>query len=167
MQENPFWTFSIALYAREDVADTCLRLQDEYGLNINLVLYSGFLAGRGKALDASTLIFIRAALAPWQTTVVNRLRDVRCAQKRYLSKLPANPELRTAGSRWYELLKDVELQAERLEQDWLWVYARDHESSFQQIGEALPGLFLTEHLPTERRRGAIELLQCLWNIIGR
>jgi hypothetical protein len=38
MIDNPFWDFSLALYAKEGVADACLLLQDKLGYDVNLLL---------------------------------------------------------------------------------------------------------------------------------
>jgi len=41
---NPFWDFSLAVYRRPGVAAACLRLQDEAGVDVNLLLYFCWLA---------------------------------------------------------------------------------------------------------------------------
>ena len=38
-RDNPFWNYSLALYARAEVAKTCLALQDRLGLDVNLLLF--------------------------------------------------------------------------------------------------------------------------------
>ena len=38
-----FWHFSLERYARAGVKDACLKLQDEYGFNVNLLLLACYL----------------------------------------------------------------------------------------------------------------------------
>ena len=41
---NPFWEYSVQQYARPGVADTCLVLQDEHTLDVNMLLYAAWLS---------------------------------------------------------------------------------------------------------------------------
>ena len=50
--ENVFWTYSLAVYRRKEVAQCCLALQDDAGVDVNLLLYAGWLAGKGQRLDS-------------------------------------------------------------------------------------------------------------------
>ncbi|MCG8546534.1 MAG: TIGR02444 family protein, partial [Alphaproteobacteria bacterium] len=36
---NAFWNFSLRAYARPGVADACIRLQDRYGVDVNVLFY--------------------------------------------------------------------------------------------------------------------------------
>ena len=37
--KDGFWGFSLRIYARQDVPQACLALQDEGGADVNLVLF--------------------------------------------------------------------------------------------------------------------------------
>ena len=82
LPHHPFWNYSLGLYAQPQVRDACLVLQDEHGLDVNLVLFciwSG-LAGPGQLEDAELNQAIARA-ARWQTDVVEPLRHIRRALK--------------------------------------------------------------------------------------
>ena len=115
MESNPFWTYSIELYAQDGVAALCLRLQDERGFDVNLLLFAGWAAHcRGVTLDASEWRDLIAATQSWRETVLAPLRSVRRRLKTaHLGAFPGNPEQMRAA-----ILK-VELDCEKTEQDFL------------------------------------------------
>jgi uncharacterized protein (TIGR02444 family) len=80
--EAAFWTFSLAFYGRPGVAAACLALQDEHGLDVNLVLLCCWLgwSGRGR-LDAAALAAADRSVAAWRREVIQPLRAVRRALK--------------------------------------------------------------------------------------
>ena len=106
---HPFWDHSLELYSRPGVAESCLRLQDRLGLDINLLLYACWTAaegaGRPSSGDWRRLVDETAA---WREQVVEPLRAVR----RFLKDPPAVPG--SAGLR--ERVKALELEAEHAEQ---------------------------------------------------
>ena len=75
--DNSFWVFSTGFYAREGVAAECLRLQDEHGVDVNLLLYCLWCASLGRALDGDCLEALDSAVAEWRDKVVVRLRGLR------------------------------------------------------------------------------------------
>ncbi len=107
MSANPFWTFSLALYARPGVSAACLALQDEAGADVNLVLYLLWNAATGRRLDMADIASADAALACWRTDVIAPLRAVRRATK---------AELLPAAAAFHTSVKALELEAERLAQ---------------------------------------------------
>jgi len=112
--DNPFWTFSLAVYAMEGVAPACLRLQDRHGLDVNLLLYCCWAARRGVAFDAPAMARLGALTADWTAEIVQPLRAVRRALK---GGFEAMPEAGCAALR--DAVAALELDAERLEQDVL------------------------------------------------
>lgn len=121
--ENPFWEYSLAVYARGGVADALLALQDEFGLDVNMLLYAAWLAARGLRLDAAHLSPLEARVAPWREQVVRPLRQLRRQWRDY----PEAGALR-------DLLKGLELQAEQSQQALMW----DHFCAAAPLPEA-PG----------------------------
>jgi uncharacterized protein (TIGR02444 family) len=105
---DEFWAASLELYARPDVAAACLRLQDERGLDVNLLLLCCWFArsGRGR-LSEDDLATAEARAASWRRDVIEPLR----AMRRELKELPDG-----ASSPLYVELKQLELRAEREEQ---------------------------------------------------
>ena len=55
---DEFWQFSLEVYARPQVADLCLVLQDEHGFDVNILLLCLWLAqGEGRALMSACLCY--------------------------------------------------------------------------------------------------------------
>lgn len=71
---DDFWAFSLALYSRPRVAEYCLRLQDNAGANVNLLLFCCWTGRRGMALDAQELAAAAATIEDWQLRVLRPLR---------------------------------------------------------------------------------------------
>jgi len=119
LKENgsPFWRFSLSLYARPHVPSACLVLQDNHGLDVNVLLYLLWAASEGRALSASDIKALNGLIEPWRQQVVVPLRQVR----RWL-KMPdmafadLSQDLRTH-------IKAAELESERIQQEVLYGYA--------------------------------------------
>ena len=111
---SPFWTFSLSVYGRPGVSAACLRLQDEHGADVNLVLCTLWLATRGRAVEAADIAALGDLVAPWCADVVMPLRRVR-----RVLKSPPDGFGTDATARLRERLKAVELESERLEQEAL------------------------------------------------
>jgi uncharacterized protein (TIGR02444 family) len=107
--DNPFWDYSLAVYARDGVADALLALQDEFGLDVNMLLYAAWLAERGLQLDAAHLIPLETRVATWREQVIHPLRRLRRQWRDY----PEAAALR-------EGLKALELEAEQSQQALMW-----------------------------------------------
>jgi len=81
MDEFPFWSFSLELYGRPGVAPACLALQDRFGCDVNLALFSLWAARCGKALGADEFERLDAAVKPWRTRIVEPIRSLRRSLK--------------------------------------------------------------------------------------
>ncbi|MEM9254857.1 MAG: TIGR02444 family protein [Pseudomonadota bacterium] len=103
---NPFWDFSLLAYQQESVSDLCMRLQDECGLDVNLLLYAAWQADCGVRLDRQHVLQIETLIAPWRERVVVPLRGLRQGLRDYP---PA------AGFR--ERIKGLELESEHRQQE--------------------------------------------------
>lgn len=101
------WDFSVELYARPGVADACLRLQDEWGADVCLLLAALWLERRGVRATAERVAQLERLAAPWQAAVTAPLRDLRRAWK-----VAAQDDAELAALR--RQLAALELQAERL-----------------------------------------------------
>jgi len=108
---DEFWAFSLALYSRPRVAEYCLRLQDEAGANVNLLLFCCWTGRRGIALGAQELAAAAATIEDWQVRVLRPLR----ARRRTLA---------IATTEKQRLLAE-ELSAERREQALLAQWLED------------------------------------------
>lgn len=113
-EPSAFWTFSLAVYGGPGVPPACLRLQDEHGADVNVVLCALWLGTLGRALEPADALALGTAVAPWCEEVVQPLRRVR----RWL-KEPAETFAGAATEKLRERLKAVELESERLQQEAL------------------------------------------------
>src|SRR5690606_3057428 len=74
---NPLWAFADALYSSHGVEETCLHLQDEYGVNVNLMLWCCWLEGRRVELSSMLLDRARHAIEAWDADIIKPLRRAR------------------------------------------------------------------------------------------
>lgn len=110
---EPFWTFSLELYARPGVERACLHLQDRRGLDVNLVLLCCWLGTRGRSLDPVLLGQVRESVADWRVRVIQPLREVRRTLK---DRVQVEPDLVGPVERMRRAVQGSELDAEHLEQ---------------------------------------------------
>ncbi len=128
--ESSFWQFSLALYRRSRVASTCLRLQDDWTLDVNLLLYCLWQGGREHRLKRETLEDACRASAEWARNVVQPLRGARRWIKGKQDGVAAGAEpLR-------ERIKALELAAEKQQQDWLAALPAAYDSAPPPIAAA-------------------------------
>ena len=103
--ENPFWHYSLTQYAKPECAEFLLKAQNDDQLDINLLLYIGWLATLNKTLHWPAIE--ESLCLQWTAQVILPLRTARLNSKA-LSTLeaPHNDKL-------YQQLKQTELQAEQ------------------------------------------------------
>jgi uncharacterized protein (TIGR02444 family) len=105
---NPFWRFSLAVYAADGVAGECLDLQARHGIDVNLLLFVAWLgASRRRTMSPSDIEDARTRVRRWHDETVRPLRSVRVALKSMDE--PGAQDLRAE-------VKALELEAERIEQ---------------------------------------------------
>lgn len=110
MTANPLWDFSLDVYARNGVADACIALQDEAGLDVNLLLFCIWCAAQGPGrLTPDDLRDALALTDDWQAEIVKPLRSVR----RRAKTMPGPPLFLGA---FHRDIAATELSAERVEQ---------------------------------------------------
>jgi len=110
---NPFWDFSLASYSRDGVPENCLALQDDFKLDVNVLLYGAWLASQDKRLEMEHLAALEVVITPWREQVVEPLRALRRRWREY----PPADSLRGE-------VKRLELQAERQQQDMMLAFLR-------------------------------------------
>lgn len=99
------WSFAVALYSRPGVEKACLDLQAN-GADVCLLLCGAWLGQRGVALTVERVDQLRQIARPWQTEVVQPLRQLR---QQWRQAAMQDNEL----NRMREQLKGLELEAER------------------------------------------------------
>ncbi|HET7193280.1 MAG TPA: TIGR02444 family protein [Pseudolabrys sp.] len=121
--DNAFWRFSLAVYAADGVADECLALQQEFNIDINLLLFSAWLgADRGIDLTQEDIRTADATVERWRSRVVRPLREVRQVLK----------QAQTNHEGFRRKVKAIELEAEQIEQAILYIHARERWPQDQQ-----------------------------------
>ena len=77
MKQVDFNAFSIDLYARPRVEASCLRLQDGYGLDVNVVLFCLWFGACHGVIDEALWQRIERISQQWQMQIVGPLREAR------------------------------------------------------------------------------------------
>jgi uncharacterized protein (TIGR02444 family) len=118
-QGSPFWRFSLRLYRAPGAGDACIALQEEAGVDVNLLLFLLWQATERRALAAADVKALDNTIGGWRDTAVIPLRNVR----RALKSSPGLVAPNTAEA-FRTRIKAVELEAERLQQEALYELAR-------------------------------------------
>jgi uncharacterized protein (TIGR02444 family) len=113
-EDSPFWRFSLRFYARTKVSAACLALQDEAGVDVNLLLFLLFLAEHQREVNAADIGDIDRAVAAWRDSVVKPLRALRRALKTGIGDISV-----TVSETFRGQIKRLELDSEHIEQSVL------------------------------------------------
>jgi len=110
--------FAITVYRKPEVADACLTLQQELGLDVPVLLFCAWFACNHGELDDKMLAQVIERSRPFSLHVVQPLRQVRRwmkqpAETQQSIDIPANQE---AWQSLREKIKSIEISAELL---WL------------------------------------------------
>ena len=109
---DPFWDYSLVIYAKPGVAAAGIALQDQYGLDVNLLLACLWYAAEGPGrLESEHIRECLNRTRDWQQKVVKPLRKVRRFCKHEPTVVPQ--ELRQM---FRPGLQAIELDAEHVEQ---------------------------------------------------
>jgi uncharacterized protein (TIGR02444 family) len=109
------WAFALHLYAQPGVAEACLRLQDEAGVDVMMSLMIVFAAVRHRVLlTPSEIRELDEACRPWREQIVHPLRAIRTRLKTGPSPAPGS-----ATEPFRSTIKAAELAAERLQNQLL------------------------------------------------
>jgi uncharacterized protein (TIGR02444 family) len=104
--DNPFWSYSLQVYARDGVAQACLALQDDAGIDVNFLLYGAWCAANNRVLTEAHLAVVDRAVAPWRESVLVPVRLARIQAADLKAPRPV-----------YQQLLDTELALERCQQE--------------------------------------------------
>jgi uncharacterized protein (TIGR02444 family) len=122
-QGSPFWRFSLRFYRLPKVANACIALQEEAGIDVNLLMFLLWQATHKRALSLIEVGELESRIGPWREATVIPLRSVR----RALKSPPALVAPTTAEA-FRTRIKAIELEAERLQQEAMYELA--HASPF-------------------------------------
>ena len=112
---HPFWSYSLTQYSQPSCEQFCLDAQNQFGLDVNMLLFSVWLGTQGKALDMTRL----------EQTSIQKMRQEIVSPIRTLRRSFKNNESLSAQEKTelYERLKVLELKAEQQQQWMLFEYA--------------------------------------------
>lgn len=114
-QSTSFWNFSNQLYAREGVADACLALQEQFHLDVNLVLFCFWSAHCHASVSDEEWQQILEFSTQWNSHVVQPLRNVRIWMKTGAENQAKNKGIQIETLR--NRIKLDELAAEKIQQE--------------------------------------------------
>jgi uncharacterized protein (TIGR02444 family) len=117
--ETPFWRFSLNFYRQPGVSDACIALQDDCGVDVNLLLFLFWLASDGQMVAPSEVKRLDDKVRDWRNLTIIPIRDTR-------RKLKGAATLVEAGKQeaLRNKVKAVELEAERLQQEALYAFTQ-------------------------------------------
>lgn len=112
-----FWDFSVRTYKTDSVPDACLSLQNERGVDVNMLLFCCWYGqSRGELLTDSFQQLLDFS-QQWSQQVVKPLRKVRTWMKHDGCADQNMPTEQCMQVR--EKVKGIELEAEKIQQDML------------------------------------------------
>ena len=111
---SEFWDWSLIHYARDGVEPLLLQLQDEFGLDANILLWACWCATIYDVLPKALVHDAMVQTTPWATKVTTPLRNAR----RDLKSLMATHEIDSAAG-LRTAIQQNELLAEKVEQEIL------------------------------------------------
>jgi uncharacterized protein (TIGR02444 family) len=116
---SPFWRFSLGFYRMPEVADTCIALQDQAGVDVNLLMFLLWNATQGRQASKGDVESLERRVGEWRNAAVIPLREIR----RRLKSPPAVVDAATAEV-FRTRIKAAELEAERLQQEAMYPLAQ-------------------------------------------
>jgi len=119
VEKSPFWRFSVKFYAVPGVAPACIELQDQAGVDVNLLFFLLWNATQNRTLNHSEVAEIERLIGAWREAAVIPLRNVRRALKS-----PPAVVAPDVAEGFRTRIKAVELEAERLQQEALYGLAQ-------------------------------------------
>jgi uncharacterized protein (TIGR02444 family) len=115
---STLWDFASDCYSRPGMAEICLRAQDDYAADINMVLTAAWLAARTVRWECADVAALAQLCTEWRTQCLLPLRSVR----RYLKH-------RTGADDMYTRVKMLELDAERRQLQLIETVLSEHNTS--------------------------------------
>jgi len=112
-----FWDFSVRTYRTDGVPEACLSLQNDYGADVNMLLYCSWVGGFYGSFDDALFSKASGFADNWADEVVRPLRSARIWMKQ--SGCHEEPMSTEDCMSLREEIKSVEFEAERLQQQVL------------------------------------------------
>jgi uncharacterized protein (TIGR02444 family) len=120
--KSPFWQFSVKFYAVPGVAQACIDLQDQAGVDVNILFFLLWNATLNRALNRDEVAELERDIGAWRDMAVVPLRNVRRALK-----TPPPVMMPQDAEGFRTRIKAVELEAERLQQEAMYDLAQSRK----------------------------------------
>ena len=117
--ETPFWRFSLHFYRQAGVSDACIALQDDCGIDVNLLLFLFWLAAGRQRLSADDVKKLDDSVRDWRDLTIIPIRDARRKLKGAATLVPPGKQ-----EAFRTKVKAIELDAERLQQEALYDFTK-------------------------------------------
>lgn len=130
-----FWDFSVRTYRTEAVPDACLSLQNDHGVDVNMLLYCCWVATVVVEFDDELFDQASQFSAQWADYVVIPLRNARTWMKHtgcITGQMSTDDCMQLR-----EEVKTVEFAAEKMQQEFLDSITSVVESSNRSIGQVV------------------------------
>jgi len=79
--KSPFWRFSVKFYQVPGVAPACIELQDQAGVDVNVLFFLLWLATQSRELNDEQVAEIERGIGAWREMAVVPIRNIRRALK--------------------------------------------------------------------------------------
>ncbi len=112
-----FWDFSVRTYRTLGVSDACLSLQNDYGVDVNMLLFCCWVGAAVGPFDGELFKRAREYSARWAENVVIPLREARTWMK--LTGCDSDVVPTASCMELREEIKTVEFAAEKMQQEAL------------------------------------------------
>lgn len=104
---NPFWRYSLSVYAHQPLQRELLWLQDDHGANVNTLLLQAWLSSQHRSLTSEQWQALQLAIEPL-VLITQQIRGHRQRLKAFSRE--------TQGARVYQQAKRLELVCEQYQQ---------------------------------------------------
>ncbi|WP_221034027.1 TIGR02444 family protein [Legionella jordanis] len=131
---NPFWQFSLRVYHCRQVRESCLNLQDQFHVNVNLLLLCLWLSMYVEPIEQEEFLSACHAIKNWQDYLTIPLRKLR----QFLKTEISNDWLKNF---YHQLLQD-ELISEAYQQHQLFLHFKDKQRSKPEENKQLAFCYL-------------------------
>lgn len=152
------WDFALTVYQSDAVKQNCLSLQDDYGVDVCVILGICWLHNRGRTITEDDCLALEAWLDEWQRTKTQAVRALR----RRVKRLGADNENHALAIGFYRAMLDLELQSERIALHQIEQFAVDHwalnlsaptvctQENGEELGQALSAYRLMREVPQDK-----------------
>jgi len=107
---SELWNYSTQTWTLPEVELTCLEMQNDYDININILLYCCWVGDKSLLLNDDDMQTLLDTVQPWQI-IIKPLRDSRKMMQQQLIAMPANMVDQTVAN-----ISEMELNAEHMTQ---------------------------------------------------